>query len=91
VRGLRSHATPIPFETLARDGCKVARFYARLGITESEIRGGIPRKETSEVDPIECPLTAENWVVERLARERAVFLGGYANRLDANSLALGAR
>jgi hypothetical protein len=89
VRGLRSHATPIPFETLARDGCKVARFYARLGITESEIRGGIPRKETSEVDPIECPLTAENWVVERLAR--AVFLDGYVDPLNVENLASGAR
>jgi hypothetical protein len=34
--------TPGLAETLARDGRKAARFYARFGITEGQFREGVP-------------------------------------------------
>ena len=39
--------TPGLVETLAADWQKAARFYARYGITEQQLRQGVPQAETS--------------------------------------------
>jgi hypothetical protein len=46
-------------ETLARDGCKAARFYARFGITQASYTRGVPMLDSQfSEDPLDRPLAA---------------------------------
>ncbi len=55
--------TPGLPETLARDWRKAARFYARLGITEEQMRDGVPADDDTIVVAIEQSKLSEDRIV----------------------------